>query len=228
MRIGSWAALAAASYGGLFTFLASSSFIFIKVLHTPKPLYGLLMSSVSLAYILGTIVCRRLSQALTKEGFEVEAFTTARAFLERMQEEPFEVVFLDLRLPDEDGLSVLDRVKALRRGAEVVMVTGHGGIDTAIQAIKQGAFHYVTKPAKLEEIRHLARQALEKTGMRQENQRLRAALRGGALADIVGNSPALQQVFALIRKVAPVDCNVLLQGASGTGCKAFSVGNSTP
>jgi DNA-binding NtrC family response regulator len=164
-----------------------------------------------------TIVCRRLSQALTKEGFEVEAFTTARAFLERMQEEPFEVVFLDLRLPDEDGLSVLDRVKALRRGAEVVMVTGHGGIDTAIQAIKQGAFHYVTKPAKLEEIRHLARQALEKTGMRQENQRLRAALRGGALADIVGNSPALQQVFALIRKVAPVDCNVLLQGASGTG-----------
>jgi DNA-binding NtrC family response regulator len=163
------------------------------------------------------VACRRLSRALEKEGFEVEAFTTARAFLERMQQQPFEVVFLDLRLPDVDGLEVLGRIKSLQRETEVVMVTGHGAIDTAIEAIKQGAYHYVTKPAGLKEIRMLARGALEKASMRQENQRLRAALRGSGLPDIVGTSAALQQVFSLIRKVAPVDCNVLIQGASGTG-----------
>jgi DNA-binding NtrC family response regulator len=113
---------------------------------------------------------------------------------------------------------VLSRIKALRPETEVVMVTGYGTIDTAIEAIKQGAYHYVTKPAKLDEIRMLAKGALEKAVMRWENQRLREALRGGGgLSAIIGTSPALQQVFALIRKVAPVDCNVLIQGPSGTG-----------
>jgi len=164
------------------------------------------------------IVCRRLSQAIGKEGYEVEAFTTGRSFLARMQQQPFDVVCSDLRLPDVDGLEVLAKIKAVRADAEVIIITGYGSIESAIEAIKEGAYHYVTKPLKLNEIRLLVKGALEKIAMRQENVRLREALKGrDGLNAIVGVSPSIQELFTLVQKIAPVDCNVLLQGASGTG-----------
>ncbi len=164
------------------------------------------------------IVCRRLSQVLVKEGFEVEAFMMGRSFLERMMQQPFDIVFLDMRLPDISGLELLPRIKSLRAETEVVIVTGHQSVETAIEAIRNGAFHYVCKPVNLTEIRHLAQRAKDKIAMRLENIRLREALKGDTrLASIIGNSPAIQELFGMIRKVAPVDCNVLIQGGSGTG-----------
>jgi DNA-binding NtrC family response regulator len=164
------------------------------------------------------IVCRRLSHALRSEGFEVEAFMTGRSFLERMMQQPFDIVFLDLRLPDIDGMTLLPRIKSLHQETEIIIITGHGGLETAIGAIKGGAFHYVAKPLHLAEIRALAHGAREKITMRLENRRLREALKGESeLSAIIGNSPAMQVVFDMIRKVAAVDCNVLIQGASGTG-----------
>uniref|UniRef100_B8DK61 Two component, sigma54 specific, transcriptional regulator, Fis family n=1 Tax=Nitratidesulfovibrio vulgaris (strain DSM 19637 / Miyazaki F) TaxID=883 RepID=B8DK61_NITV9 len=164
------------------------------------------------------VVCKRLSHALFKEGYEVEAFMSARSFLEAMIDRPFDVVFSDMRLPDMDGLELLPKIKALRPETEVVIVTGYGSIQTAIEAMREGAFHYVTKPVNFTEIRAIARRAQEKIGMRMENARLREALLGSSgLSSIVGNSPAIQDLFALVRKVAPVDCNVLIQGESGTG-----------
>ena len=164
------------------------------------------------------IVCRRLRKTLAREGFEVEAFLTGRSFLERMVQQPFDIVFLDLRLPDLDGLEILTRIKSLRSETEVIMVTGDGSVPTAIEAIQNGAYHYLTKPVNLAEIRLLARSVSEKISMRLENIRLREVLRGDSgLSAIIGNSPAIQELFSLVRKVAPVDCNVLIQGASGTG-----------
>lgn len=164
------------------------------------------------------IVCKRLSQALAKEGYEVEAFMSARSFLEAMLEKQFDVVFSDMLLPDMNGLELLPKIKALRQETEVIIVTGHGNIPTAIEAMRMGALHYATKPVNFTEIRTLARQAQEKIGMRLENARLREALQGASgLTAIVGKSPAIQKIFALVRKVAPVDCNVLVQGESGTG-----------
>lgn len=164
------------------------------------------------------IVCRRLSQALIKEGFEVEAFMMGRSFLERMMQKPFDIVFLDIRLPDISGLELLPRIKSLRTETEVIIVTGHESVETAIEAIRNGAYHYVSKPVNLAEIRLLAKSAQDKISMRMENIRLREALKGDtALSAIIGNSPAIQQLFAMIRKVAPVDCNVLIHGGSGTG-----------
>ena len=164
------------------------------------------------------IVCRRLKQALSREGFAVEAFMTGGSFLESFVQQPFDIVFLDLRLPDIDGMEALPRIKALNKDTEVIIVTGHGSLQTAIEAIKAGAYHYITKPVNLSEIRLLAKGAQEKIEMRLENLRLREALRGdSALAAIVGNSPAMQEIFQLIHKVAAVECNVLIQGASGTG-----------
>ena len=164
------------------------------------------------------IVCRRLSQALAREEFEIEPFILGRSFLERMMQQPFDIVLLDLRLPDMDGLDILSRIKNLRAETEVIIVTGYQSVETAVEAIRKGAFHYIAKPVNLAEIRLLVRSVQEKIAMRQENQRLREALKGDSgLTAIVGTSPVIQELFALIRKVAPVDCNVLIQGGSGTG-----------
>ena len=163
-------------------------------------------------------VCRRLSQALARDGYEVEAFTTGRSFLERIQEGAFDIVFCDLRLPDTSGMDVLARCKAVRSETEVIIITGYGTIDGAIEAIKEGAWHYATKPLKLNEIRVLTRGALDRISMRQENQRLREALKFSAgLTTIVGNSPAVKELFSMVQRIAQVGCNILLQGASGTG-----------
>jgi DNA-binding NtrC family response regulator len=164
------------------------------------------------------VVCRRLSQALSRDGYEVEAFTTGRSFLERMQIEPFDVVFCDLMLPDTSGMEVLSWCKSIRSDTEVIIITGYGSIESAIEAIKAGAYHYATKPLKLNEIRVLARGAFDRISMRQENQRLREALKcAGGSATIIGNSPAIKELFSMIQRIAEVDCNILLQGASGTG-----------
>jgi DNA-binding NtrC family response regulator len=164
------------------------------------------------------IVCRRLSQALAREDFIVESFLMGRSFLERMVQHPFDIVFLDMRLPDLDGLEILSRIKALRAETEVIIITGYKSVETAVEAIQKGAYHYIAKPVNLAEIRLLAKSAQDKIAMRLENLRLRKALKGDSgLTSIIGNSPAIQELFALLRKVAPVDCNVLVHGGSGTG-----------
>jgi two-component system response regulator AtoC len=163
-------------------------------------------------------VCSRLKRVLEKEGHEVETFQTAGSFLESVARNPFPIVFLDLRLPDANGIEVLANIKQSRNDVEVIVITGHGSIDTAIEAIKGGAYHYVTKPFKLEEIRSLARGASEKIGLIEENRRLRKALGNGEPLDgFIGDSGAMQEIFSMVRKVAPVNCNILLQGESGTG-----------
>ncbi len=163
-------------------------------------------------------VCRRLEQALKKEGYAVESFQDGESFWARMIQEPFNIVFLDLKLPDAHGMNILSQVKKRYDNVEVIVITGHGSIDSAISAIKIGAYHYVIKPFKLDEIRLLSRGAREKIGLRDENQRLRQATDGqNILKGFIGNSPAMQEIFSMIKKVAPVNCNILLQGESGTG-----------
>ena len=86
------------------------------------------------------VVCKRLSQALAKEGYAVEAFVSARSFLEAMIERPFDVVFSDMLLSDMNGLELLPKIKGLKPETEVIIVTGHGTISTAIEAMREGAF----------------------------------------------------------------------------------------
>ncbi|MBW1982585.1 MAG: sigma-54-dependent Fis family transcriptional regulator [Deltaproteobacteria bacterium] len=165
------------------------------------------------------IVCRRLSRALSKEGYEVETFQAAEPFLERMARKSFEVIFLDLRLPDTDGMAVLSQIKKNWQNSEVIIITGYGSIDSAIEAIKKGAYHYVAKPLKLNEVRLLAAGAVEKVRLKEEVARLQRSLdeERRSFSGLVGNSKVMQEIFNLIKKVAVVDCNVLLQGETGTG-----------
>lgn len=164
------------------------------------------------------IVCRRLGNTFVKEGFEVETFITARSFLKRMVIQPFDILFLDINLPDINGIDVLNQVKTMKQEIEVIIMTGFQSVETAVDAMHKGAFHYIAKPVNLAEIKLLAAKAKDKISMRLENLSLRNALKSdGGTSSIIGNSPVIQELFALIRKVAPVDCNVLLQGDSGTG-----------
>jgi DNA-binding NtrC family response regulator len=161
---------------------------------------------------------KRLGDALARDGFEVETFPNAEAYLARSGEILFDLALLDMVLPGMSGLDALKRIRDSGAETEAILITGHGGLDTAIEAIKLGAFHYVAKPVKLAEVRSLVKSACEKVAMRRENRQLRRALREETgLESMIGASASMRLVFELIRKIAPVGCNVLIQGASGTG-----------
>jgi DNA-binding NtrC family response regulator len=161
---------------------------------------------------------KRLGEAFTRDGYEVETFGDAESFLARQGEAAFDAVLLDLRLPGMDGLSALKRVKAQGGETEVVLVTGFGGLEPAIEAIKLGAYHFVAKPVRLAEIRSLVKSACDKVALGRANRQLRQALREETgLESMIGASASMREVFDLVRKIAPVNCNVLIQGGSGTG-----------
>ncbi len=161
---------------------------------------------------------RLIARVLEQEGFSVEIFNLGHPFLERMRQQPFQVVFIDLHLPDMDGMDILRRLRVAYEDTEAIIVTGNASIETAVEATKIGAFHYLTKPCKRYDIRLLARRAGEKLELRRENRRLKLAMgRDNLIPGFVGTSAVMQDVFAVVKKVAQVNCNVLLQAETGTG-----------
>ena len=163
-------------------------------------------------------VCRELSRVMESDKFDVETFQTGEAFLTRMAHYPFDIAIIDLKLPDMNGLEILACLKSQKATTEAIIITGHGSIESAVDAIQKGAFHYVTKPFRLSEVTSLVNRAREKIMLQHENRALRAVISGNEFMDgFIGASPAMQTVFALIKKVAAVDCNVLLMADTGTG-----------
>lgn len=164
--------------------------------------------------IAGELVKRVLDQ----EGFEVELFHTGISFLATMRQAPFAIVFIDLKLPDMDGLAVLNQVKQIREETEAIIITGYGSVETALCAAEKGAFYYINKPCRRNDIRLLSSRAREKIELQEENRKLRFAMnQDDPMAGCVGVSPAMQEIFVMIKKLAMVNCNVLLQAETGTG-----------
>jgi DNA-binding NtrC family response regulator len=158
------------------------------------------------------------SRILEQAGYRVESFETGRAFLKHMEKHPFDIIFLDLLLPDIGGLEILSHVKAIHRDSEVIIVTGYGSIDNAVEATKEGAFHYLTKPCRKHDICLMAERAAEKINLHRENIHLRSRMdKEALLPGFLGNSKAMQAIFETISKVAQVNCNVLLEAETGTG-----------
>jgi DNA-binding NtrC family response regulator len=159
-----------------------------------------------------------LSRALGEAGYEVATAEAAQAAVTAFEEKAPEVVLLDLRLPDGDGLDVLRRIRELDEHVPVIMLTGHGTIESAVSAMKLGAFDYLIKPVHLEELRVVMEKALETRRLVAEVQTLRAAMRERASPDdLVGDSTAMEELRQFIGRVAPYDVTILIRGESGTG-----------
>ena len=156
-----------------------------------------------------------LGTLLESHGFEVLPATTAAEGLGRLREEEVDVVMLDLMLPDRGGLEILPEIKSHDPHLPVVVITAYSSIESAIEAMREGAFHYVPKPFKNEEVLHVVRRAAERRRLQVENLLLRSRVEG--MGEIVGNSRRMQEVFELIRRAAPARSNILVVGESGTG-----------
>ncbi|MFA6499268.1 MAG: sigma-54 dependent transcriptional regulator [Desulfurivibrionaceae bacterium] len=161
------------------------------------------------------VTVRRLVQALAKDGYEVEGFISAGEAMARISEHPPEVLVTDVRLNDADGMEILQRVIMLAPETKVIMMTGYAAVDHAVQAMKAGAFHYLAKPFRLEELRNTISDALRYSGKSASDLADPGPV--DRFAGIIGNSPAMQEIFKTIRQIAPLNCNVLIQGESGTG-----------
>jgi two-component system NtrC family response regulator len=156
-----------------------------------------------------------LGSLLTGDGFEYLQATTAAGGIDVLREEEVDVVLLDLMLPDRSGLDLLPEIKELDPHLPVVVITAYSSVESAIEAMRGGAFHYVPKPFKNEEVLHLVRRAAERRALLVENLELRSRLEG--MGEIVGTSRRIQEVFELMRRAAPARSTILVAGESGTG-----------
>jgi DNA-binding NtrC family response regulator len=165
------------------------------------------------------VVADVLGTLLRKEGHEVHAASDAAGGRARIEEDgPFEAILLDVMLTDADGLDVLRWIRSRDPDVAVLMITAFGTVENAVTAMKLGAFHYLTKPFKNEEVRLLVAQAVGTTRLRTENKGLKKALEERYRYEkIVGKSRAMQEVYRLIDQVAQSRATVLIQGESGTG-----------
>jgi DNA-binding NtrC family response regulator len=165
------------------------------------------------------IIREALEALLTGDGHTVRTAGTAMEGLERLQSGSFDVVLLDLMLPDRNGLDVLDDIRRLDEDLPVVMVTAYGTIDNAVTATKQGAFHYFTKPFKNDDVLLVVRNAVDRRRLVRENRELRHRLLTGShrFDDIIGGSPKMRDIYDLVTRAAPSRTTVLIQGESGTG-----------
>ena len=157
-------------------------------------------------------------ETLREEGFGVEEAAMGKRAMELLALSRFDVVLTDLMMPGMSGDELLGKVRTTYPGSQVVMLTAHGTIESAVQAMKNGAFYYLTKPTDRETLVMTVAKAAELANLQQENLLLKRRLEGKLEAEgIVGQDPAIQEVIRMVRRVAPSNSTVLIQGESGTG-----------
>ena len=169
------------------------------------------------------VALENLVYVLKKEGYDVTGALSGPDAVKLLKRDVFDLVITDLKMEKVDGMKVLDRTKGLYPDAEVIMITGYATVDSAIEAMKAGAYHYIAKPYKLDEVRKVVREALEKTRLKQENKRLREYLETyQGDVRIITNNTKMLTLLDIAKQVAATDSNVVLCGESGTGKELFA------
>ncbi len=163
-------------------------------------------------------LCNAASKILQKEGYRVSFVHTAQEGLAKFETETADLLITDLMLPDSDGIAVLKRAKELRPTVEVIVITGHGTVEKAVEAMRLGAYDFIEKPIDPNSLRKTVSKAVERQRLASENQQLREQLQQARGEDpLIGGTPAMIEVKKLVRQIAPTDVSVLIQGESGTG-----------
>jgi len=155
---------------------------------------------------------------LKKEGYKVSLASNGEEVVKLIDNDLFDLVLLDIRMPKLDGISALKKIKAIAPETIVIMITAYASADTAIKAMKEGAYDYITKPFKVEEIKLIIKNALEKINLQKENILLKQVVRDRYhFGNIIGQSPKMVALYDLLEKVSPTKTNILITGESGTG-----------
>ncbi len=164
------------------------------------------------------IVCESCQSILEEEGYVVEIALSAREAFKKMKENPFNIVITDLKMPEIDGMEVLKKFRKEYPDTIVIMITGFGTVDTAVGAMKLGAFDYIPKPFTPDEVSIVVKKAVEKRDLLLENIYFRQELQEKyGFHNIVGKSKKMREIYRIIAKVAMTDSTVLIYGQSGTG-----------
>jgi len=164
------------------------------------------------------VALKQLRRILEKLGHRVSTFSNPLRALERLEETPCDLIISDFKMPYLDGLEVLNRAKRIDPKVEVILITGYASLDGAVQATKQGAFHYLAKPFTPDQVRHVVSQALKQQSLMEKPRHQQPSPSGPFPPPVmIGKSLKMVRVQELIRRIAPTDCNVLITGESGTG-----------
>ena len=156
-----------------------------------------------------------LQEILEYENHKVELATNGPEGIELVEKNEFDVVLCDIKMPEMDGIEVLERIIEKSHDIPVIMISGHGNIDTAVEAIKKGAYDFIEKPLDLNRLLVTVRNAMERIDLVTQTKVLKRKV--SKTYDIVGESPAIRKVKEMIEKVAPTDARILITGSSGTG-----------
>src|SRR3972149_9197205 len=157
-----------------------------------------------------------VARRFLRRGFQVQEATHGQQALQLAERRQFDVVILDLVMPGLSGVQVLEQLKLTHPESEVILLTGQGTIETAVQAMKLGAYDFLTKPFPLAELEILIEKAYERRQLRKENDQLKAVLnRTKTEPTIIGKSAAMQEGLRLIERAGPTDKSILIQGESG-------------
>jgi DNA-binding NtrC family response regulator len=159
-----------------------------------------------------------LSKVLTKSGYFVTALEKGEDALESMSAEDYDLAILDIEMPGMNGIELLGRIREKDPNLNVVMITAYGSLQSAVDAMRRGAYDYLTKPFEMEEIKLVVEKALERERLISENRALHEELEEQyRFTGIVGKSPKMEEVYDLVKRVAATNASVLIQGESGTG-----------
>lgn len=158
---------------------------------------------------------KTLSEILSFEGYKIDEAADGEEGLKRFSEKPFDLVLCDIKMPKLDGIEFLEKAREINPDIPIIMISGHGNIDTAVEAVKKGAFDYISKPPDLNRLLITLRNATEKQSLVTETKVLKRKV--GKVQEMVGTSNAIQKIKDTIDKVAPTDARVLITGENGVG-----------